>query len=441
LLGFEHNFLFIKKTRKHPILLYLNCRETRQKKWSYVYMNITMNIPGLKDVVITKVEQYEDIVRLYVEMERKNHRCPACNNWTRRVHDYRIQKIHHLKWFERKTQIFYKRRRYSCECGKRFSEKNPIVERYQRTSIEWNQAVSIRAIKGKTFKETGDHYGTSSTTIVRRFDCLANSEIKEVEQLPKVIAIDEYKGDTREGKYQLIIADGITKKPLDILPNRYKKTIKRYLQKHGNDVQVVVMDMSQSFKAAVQQALGRPVIVADRFHFYRYIFWALDGVRRRAQQEFHEYDRKKCKRMKYVFHKAQSELTDEEQWHLDRYLEMSKDLKVAYELKEAFRSWFYRAKEIGQEQITQVKQELKDFYQLVEASEIPEMKKAIQTIQNWQTEILNSFAYNFSNGFLEGINNSTKVLKRNAFGFRSFKRFRAKILLSHQYKGIGVHIG
>ncbi|WP_390628476.1 transposase family protein, partial [Bacillus litorisediminis] len=59
-------------------------------------MNITMNIPGLKDVVITKVEQYEDIVRLYVEMERKNHRCPACNNWTRRVHDYRIQKIHHL---------------------------------------------------------------------------------------------------------------------------------------------------------------------------------------------------------------------------------------------------------------------------------------------------------------------------------------------------------
>ena len=27
------------------------------------------------------------------------------------------------------------------------------------------------------------------------------------------------------------------------------------------------MDMSQSFKAAVDQALGHPVVVADRFHF------------------------------------------------------------------------------------------------------------------------------------------------------------------------------
>ncbi|EAQ8370824.1 transposase, partial [Salmonella enterica] len=115
--------------------------------------------------------------------------------------------------------------------------------RYQRTSIEWNQAVGIRAIKGKTFKETGETYGSSSSTIVRRFDRLARSEIRSVEKLPSVIAIDEYKGDTREGKYQLIIADGITKKPLDILPNRYKNTIKHYLQKYGDKVQVVIMDM------------------------------------------------------------------------------------------------------------------------------------------------------------------------------------------------------
>jgi len=27
------------------------------------------------------------------------------------------------------------------------------------------------------------------------------SEIQKVKELPKVIAIDEYKGDTREGKY------------------------------------------------------------------------------------------------------------------------------------------------------------------------------------------------------------------------------------------------
>jgi transposase len=404
-------------------------------------MNFNMIIPGLKDVVVKNVVESGEFIQIFVEMEQKVHRCPSCGERTSKVHDYRTQKIHHLKWFERKTQIFYRRRRYSCDCGKRFSEKNTIVKRYQRTSIEWNQAIAIRAIKGKTFKETGENYGTSATTIVRRFDQMAQSEIRPVIELPAVIAIDEYKGDTREGKYQLIIADGVTRKPIDILPNRYKKTIKHYLQKHGGQVQMVVMDMSQSFKAAVQSALGRPVIIADRFHFCRYIYWALDGVRRRAQQSFHDYDRKKCKRMKHVFHKAQEKLNEDERWHLERYLGMSDELRKAYELKEAYQRWFSDAKEIGKNQIAEVKKGLISFYELVQSSGIPEMKSAIKTLQNWQTEILNSFVYQYSNGFLEGINNSTKVLKRNAFGFRSFERFRAKILLTHQYKGIGVHIG
>ncbi len=57
------------------------------------------------------------------------------------------------------------------------------------------------------------------------------------------------------------------------------------------------MYMIPSFKAAAQKALGKPVIVADRFHFCRYIYWALDGVKRRIQSEWNDYDRKKCKRM------------------------------------------------------------------------------------------------------------------------------------------------
>lgn len=404
-------------------------------------MNLIMDIPGLKDVLIKKIMQVEGKVQIQVEMERKGQRCPQCKKWTKRVHDYRLQKILHLKWFERTTHLFYKRRRYVCECGKRFSEEKSFVERYQRTSVEWNQAISIRAVKGKTFKETADIYGTSSTTVIRRFDLIAQTEIKPVIELPEVIAIDEYKGDTRAGKYQLIIADGKTKEPIDILPNRYKKTIKHYLQKHGSNVQVVIMDMSPSFKAAVQEALGRPVIVADRFHFCRYIYWALDQVRRRVQQEFHSYDRKKCKRMRHVFHKEKEQLTDEEIWYLKRYLSMSAELRKAYELKEAYRQWFKRAKEIGAERIREVKQGLIEFYGEVESSGMIEMIRSVRTFQNWQTEILNSFVYDFSNGFLEGINNSTKVLKRNAFGYRCFERFRAKILLSHQYKRIGLHIG
>lgn len=404
-------------------------------------MNFIIEIPGLKDVIVKKVEDSGESVNLFVEMPIKVHHCPVCGERTRKIHDYRIQKIKHLKWFERLTFIFYRRRRYVCDCGKRFSESNNFVLKYQRTSIEWNQAITIRAIKGKTFKEAAENYGTSITTLIRRFDRISESEIKPVKKLPKVIAIDEYKGDTKEGKYQVIIADGLTKEPLDILPNRYKRTIKDYLRKYGENVEIVIMDMSPSFKAAVQESLGKPVIVADRFHFCRYIYWGLDGVRRRIQKEFHPFDRKKCKRMKHIFHKAYDRLSDKERWYLKRYLNESEELKRAYALKESYRKWFLRAKKYGETNIKKVKQELKEFYYRVEESGIPEMMKAIETFKNWQVEILNSFVYNLSNGFLEGINNSTKVIKRNAYGFRCFKRFRAKILLNHKYKGIGSHIG
>ena len=44
------------------------------------------------------------------------------------------------------------------QCGKRFSEKSPFVDKYQRFSKEWNQVVRIRSIKGKTFKEAAEKY-------------------------------------------------------------------------------------------------------------------------------------------------------------------------------------------------------------------------------------------------------------------------------------------
>ena len=69
--------------------------------------------------------------------------------------------------------------------------------------------------------------------------------------------------------------------------------------------------------------------------------------------------------------------------------------KKAYKLKEAFRNWFVQAKETGLEDPAKGKEGLYSFYQFVQTSGIPEMTKVISTLQNWQTEILNSFVYGY----------------------------------------------
>ncbi|NGP46948.1 transposase, partial [Bacillaceae bacterium SIJ1] len=117
-------------------------------------------------------------------------------------------------------------------------------------------------------------------------------------------------------------------------------------------------------------------------------------------------------------------------------LSMSPELRKAYELKEAYCTWFEKAKIIGSNQIAQVKQELKDYCENVEEAGIPEMIQALKPFKNWQTEILNSFVFGYNNGFIEGLNNKTKVIKRNAYGIPRYDRFRYKILLSQQLKHI-----
>jgi len=102
------------------------------KKGATCQLNRNLFLPGLKDVKINKAEICEHSIHLYVEMPVKPHRCPRCGAEVRKIHDYRIQKIQHFKWFERPTVLFYRKRRYTCQtCGKRFAEENPFVERYQ----------------------------------------------------------------------------------------------------------------------------------------------------------------------------------------------------------------------------------------------------------------------------------------------------------------------
>ena len=401
-------------------------------------MNINMCIPGFKDVTIEKIEELDQRVIMHVSVPKSVQTCPSCGNQTMKVHDYRLQKIKHLKLFERFTTIFYKRRRYVCACKKRFSEKNDFVEKYQRFSKEANQVMCIRSVKAKTFKEAAEHLDTSPSSIIRRFKTLV-AKMPTGITLPKAIAIDEYKADTDAGKFQLIIANADTHEPIDILPNRKKETIQDYLRQYGANVEIVVMDMNPAFKAAVKKALNRPVIVADRFHYCRYIHWALDEVRRNVQKEWHAYDRKKMKRMRYVLHKESSRLTEKDRWYLNRYLTMSPELKKAYLLKESYKEWQTASKKTSD--LAEIKKGLEAFYRQVEQSGNLAFLKAIKTFKNWQVEILNSYAFKYSNGFLEGINNTSKVIKRNAFGFRKYEHFKAKVLLSRVYKNVGMHIG
>ena len=88
-----------------------------------------------------------------------------------------------------------------------------------------------------------------------------------------------------------------------------------------------------------------------------------------------------------------------------------------------------------------MKEGLVAFYQVVEEKQNPTFSKAIKTFKNWRWKFLNTYILGYSNGFLEGINNTSKASKRKAYGFKKYEHFKAKVLLSRVYKNIGCYLG
>lgn len=59
---------------------------------------------------------------------------------------------------------------------------------------------------------------------------------------------------------------------------------------------------------------------------------------------------------------------------------------------------------------------------------------AIESLLNDFDYVSNSLIYGYSNGFTEGMNNFIKILKRIAFGYKSFFHFRNRILITLKLK-------
>ncbi len=50
-------------------------------------MYFNMNLPGLENIMVTKMEVVEGTFHLHVELPVKRHRCPACGERTGSIHD------------------------------------------------------------------------------------------------------------------------------------------------------------------------------------------------------------------------------------------------------------------------------------------------------------------------------------------------------------------
>ena len=380
----------------------------------------TTKLLDLEDVIVRKVEIYEDKAEVYIELPRKDHKCPVCGELTSQIHDYLEQCVKDIP-FGRTTMLYLRKRRYRCQsCGKRFYEENSFLGRYRRMTTRLTAHIISLFKKLQPASEIAKECNISSTTALRCFDCV-NYRCKS---LPYVLSIDEFKGNAGGEKYQTIVTDAKNGKVLDILPNRFESDLIRYFRGFSNkdNVRFFVTDMNPHFKNVASICFPKAKIIVDRFHVIRQVMWALENVRKTEQKKLSEQFRKYFKRSKLLLSKSVNKLKPEEMDRLALMFEIAPRLAKAYNLKNKFMAV------MGCKSSAEGRKQLGDWIFLAEFQGLPEFTACITAYRNWFQEILNSMDVSFSNGFTEGCNNKTKVLKRVCFGVRNFSRFRNRIL-------------
>lgn len=378
-----------------------------------------VKILDLEDVIIRKVENNLEGLHFYLELPVAAQTCPNCGRETTYIHDYRNQLIKDIP-LGRPTCIHLRKRRYVCpHCAKRFYERNPFLARYHRTTTRLVAAVISAFRKLQSAKEVAAQFNISGTTALRYFDLVEY----RCSKLPRVLSIDEFKGNADGEKYQCILTDADKRKVLDILPNRFECSLIQYFHRFPDrsNVEFFVTDMNPHFRAVARACFPNATIIADRYHVTRQVLWAMENVRKKEQKRLSKRHRTYFKRSKSLLKKHIEKLTEEEKGTLALMFELSPRLAQAYKLK----NYFLLVMHSDPKDSAKL---LRDWLILAESYGFEEFSSCITAFHNWFAEIVNALRFPWSNGYTEGCNNKTKVLKRVCYGVRKFDRFRNRIL-------------
>lgn len=391
-----------------------------------MHSNCIKDLLDLKGVLIKSIKNLQNFVEIYIELPVSEQVCPCCNSLTTHIHDYYTQTINDIPIQFKPTKLIYRKRRYECiSCGKYFYEKNDIIAKYHRKTNrltayiinELRNLDSISNIAKKTSVDPG--------YISRMLPYLAVTNSK----LPRVLCIDEFKGNTGNYKYQVALIDGETHNVVDILECRHKHALCQYFKNFPKEqldnVEYFVTDLWETYKDISFTYFRKAQIVADHFHWSRYVCNVVNDIRVEVQKQLPKKERKYFKHSRKLLLSRACNLKDESKDELSYILiNYSEKLRIAYREKEELLNILHSSSESSQK-ITQFSNWIKRNLE----SDIPQLSDCARTYQHWYVEIKNSLKVPYSNGATEGFNNKIKVLKRVSFGMRKFSNFKARILL------------
>lgn len=399
-----------------------------------------VNLPlDLPHVAVLEVDSKGQAIHIKVESTLPYAHCHQCGRKITAFHGYgEWVKVQHLPSFGRAVFIHYRPKRYRCP----YCDGHPT----SRQQLSWHEPNSphskaydrsvLRALVNSTVQDVAIKEQLPYDTVwgvVER--CIASQVDWATFTGLDTLGLDEFA--KHKGHRDFIAVVSIRMKDgrlrvVGVLLDRKQATVQAFLESIPAHlratIRTVCCDMHEGFLQAVRAVLPKARLVIDRFHVAKLYREAVDKLRKRELRQLKKTlspeQYRTLKGSLWAFRKNAADLEPDQEAVLSRLFGYSPTLKVAYELREALTDIFDQAPAKNE-----AKRQLRAWQADVCASGLTCLDSFLATLERYWNEITNYFVDFQTSGFVEGLNNKLKVLKRRCYGLFNLDHLFQRIFL------------
>ena len=400
---------------------------------------IQLNIPDVKILNIETTKTNDLIIT--VKSIKKSTQCHKCGQSITKIHGYgEAIMLRHLPILGQSVYIRLRPARFQCEdCDNQpttteesnwYNRRSKFTKAYEEWLMKMLINSTISDVSRKESVSCDDVEGVLDRQIAARVDW------SDITGLP-FFGLDEIALKKGHKDFVVIVSTRINDsvRILAVLPDRKKETVKRFLNQMPETIKKTVVtvccDMYDGYINAVKEVFGRKIkVVIDRFHVAKHYRSGVDTLRKhelkRLKKELDETDYSRLKGAMWALRKKEDALTSQDKEVLTAVFEYSPSLKKAYDFQNLLTNIFNQNINKGE-----ASELIEMWIQSVKSSGLTCFDRFIDTLQkNWH-EILNYFYHRQrkNSGFIEGLNNKIKVIKRRCYGVFDIDRLFQRISL------------
>ena len=367
-------------------------------------------------------------VSIYLKAAAGVMNCQQCGTPSRQVHETVVRRVRDLPLFQYRVVLHVPRRRLWCDrCAGPRLERLSWLGRYQRVTDRLAQACS-QLLRASTVQAVAAFYGLGWHTVKAIDKARLRATVVQPDWAQiRYLAMDEFalhKGH----RYATVVVDPIRRQVLWVGPGRSRETACRFFEQlpagAAARIRAVAIDMTTAYELEIRAHCPQAEIVYDLFHVVaKYGREVIDRVRvdqaNRLRQD--RPARRVIKSSRWLLLRNRHNLDPAQAVRLQELLQANQPLLTVYLLRDELRQlWFCRSQDDAE-------QAWQDWCRQARDSGIAALEQFAQRLQGYLHGILARCRHRLNTSVVEGINNTIKVIKRRAYGYRDQDYFFLKI--------------